>query len=198
MKDGLNSSLPLCKEKDADLQANVVYARRDEAFEELYRCHSEATFALALSVTENRALAEDAFQEAMLRVWHSVESFRHNNVRFWLARIVERECIRLMKRRSREQARIKQAFPREGRYVVDNETILSPLSAVLAELSDADRLLMSLHYDDGLSQREIGVALSIPQQTISFRIRCVLNEVRKKLRRPSVALSSPSRCSDNR
>jgi RNA polymerase sigma factor (sigma-70 family) len=65
--------------------------------------------------------------------------------------------------------------------IADKASVLSSLRIALAELAEPDRRLVELYFSQGLSQRQIGEALSIPQQTICYRLRQVLDEVRNRL-----------------
>src|SRR5579862_6284908 len=58
------------------------------AFSELYEGHAGAAYSLALRLMENNALAEDAVQEAMLRIWKAAPTMRPGNTRAWILRIV--------------------------------------------------------------------------------------------------------------
>jgi RNA polymerase sigma-70 factor (ECF subfamily) len=63
-------------------------------FSSLYERFGDDAYGLALRLTGNRALADDAFQEAMLRVWRAAPSYRPGNARAWIFRIVARESLR--------------------------------------------------------------------------------------------------------
>jgi RNA polymerase sigma-70 factor (ECF subfamily) len=165
--------------------APITENRDGLAFENLYSNHAGAAFVLATSLTGDRALAEDAVQESMLRVWRSAGSFHPGNVRGWILRIVGRECIRLMKRRRQERVREKYVLPREPieskAANAEKDDTLSALQTSIAGLAEPDRRLMALHYVNGLSQRKISKTLAVPQQTISNRIRQILHQLGKQI-----------------
>ena len=75
-----------CYDKTCDL----------DTFSILYQEHGQAANLLALRLTGNRVLAEDAVQEAMLRIWRGLSTLRPGNTRSWVFRIVARECYRLL------------------------------------------------------------------------------------------------------
>src|SRR5262245_48401759 len=79
---------------------DAVGRRRDRnAFELLFaRCHG-AAYGLALDITNNPTLAEEAVQEAMLRVWLTASSFRgESSVKAWIMRIVAGKALEQLKR----------------------------------------------------------------------------------------------------
>ena len=162
----------------------------------LYEQHAAAAFNLALRQTGDRALAEDAVQEAMLRVWRDAASLRSDNARGWVLRIVGRECLRLQMARQRESKRVKTANvlrQRDSDYCEkpERETRLSALRHALARLSGQERSLLKLCYEEGLSQRRISSAIDIPQQTISNRLRRAVSRLSKELE--SIGLATPIR-----
>lgn len=150
----------------------------------LYEQHAAAAFSLALRQTGDRALAEDAVQETMLRVWREAASLRPGNARGWVLRIVGRECLRLQMARQRENKRVKTAnVLRQREYCEkpERETRLSALRHALARLSGPERSLLKLCYEEGLSQRRISAAIDIPQQTVSNRLRRAVSRLSKEL-----------------
>jgi RNA polymerase sigma-70 factor (ECF subfamily) len=166
-------------------ETDALNRGESDAFSTLYEQHAKAAYGLALRLTADPALAEDVFQEAMLRVWRSTTSLRPGNIRGWVLCIVGRECIRLMKRRKFDRLRTARMAPHEAddshQNIADKASVLSSLRIALAELAEPDRRLVELYFSQGLSQRQIGEALSIPQQTICYRLRQVLDEVRNRL-----------------
>jgi RNA polymerase sigma-70 factor (ECF subfamily) len=167
-----------------------------DAFSEIYDRHADAACRLALRLTGNRALAEDAVQEAMLRVWRSANSLRPGNARAWVLRIVERECLRALtaSQREKERAAIAGALRRcqEADDYSENserEQLLSALRRAMAALPADERVLLRSCYGKGLSQRRISVTLAIPQQTISYRLRNAVGHLAREFvlaRAPSI------------
>ena len=81
------------KESDAEL---VARARQGDeaAFEQLVLRHQRYVFNLAYRVLGDSAEAEDATQEAFVRVWRGLSGFR-GQAQFttWLYRIVHNLCL---------------------------------------------------------------------------------------------------------
>src|SRR6185295_1897641 len=128
-------------------------------FDALYSRHSAAAYGLALHMTADHTLAEDAVQESMLRVWRAAPVRRPGNDRGWVLRIVARECMRLQKRKQRERLRAEIAHQIQPRNVetvpyeyAEREGSLSRLRAALEKLPARERRLLSLRYENGLSQ----------------------------------------------
>ena len=62
--------------------------------------HSDAVFRLAFSVVRDRALAEDVAQEALVKAWLALPTFRgDSSIRSWLLRITHNTAISTLRRR---------------------------------------------------------------------------------------------------
>ena len=73
----------------------------DEALRELYRRHSRLAYLLAFRILGREELAEDAVQEAFLRLWRNAHRFRPERGSFttWFGRVVRNLCIDMLRRR---------------------------------------------------------------------------------------------------
>ena len=85
---------------DVELAARA--ANGDEAaFEAIMRRHNRLLFRTARSILKNDAETEDALQEAYLRAWRALASFRADaKLSTWLVRIVINESLGRLRRRS--------------------------------------------------------------------------------------------------
>src|SRR5205807_9092913 len=64
------------------------------AFEALYRAHSGRVYALCLRLTADRALAEERTQDAFVRAWEQLATFRGESAfSSWLSRLTVNEVL---------------------------------------------------------------------------------------------------------
>ena len=134
---------------------------------------------LAYRYASNPSEAEDIAQDALLRAWRRRSTLREPGRRKqWLATIVRNEAFR------------QHARPRPvPTDLVENEAVEDPrvtatveladLRAVLHRLSENDRDLLEMRYQEDLTQGAIARKLGIPEGTVKVR----LHRARKKLRR---------------
>lgn len=74
-----------------------------DAFEELVRLHSGPVFRMLTRVIGDATAAEDAAQEAFVRAWRALPSFRAEaKFSTWLYRIAMNEAYRLLAREQRQ------------------------------------------------------------------------------------------------
>ncbi|MGA9626067.1 MAG: sigma-70 family RNA polymerase sigma factor, partial [Bryobacteraceae bacterium] len=76
-----------------------------DAFEQLVRAHDQSVLRLAMNLLRSTEDARDVYQEAFLRVYRSLDSFRFDcSFQTWLYRIVTNICLdRLRKRKVRKE-----------------------------------------------------------------------------------------------
>lgn len=190
---------PTMKVRDDQALIEAVARERDRtAFAELFERHRNSAYNLACYVTGNRESAEEAVQEAMLRVWTSAATFQPGNVRSWILRIVAREGIRVIRSRNRKRSEMESeqidrhpsrgAAPEED---AERGELLGALRGMVARLNQGDRELVALYFAGGLSQEEIARELDMPQRTVSFRIQKSIEHLRGALTKAGFAAAVP-------
>jgi RNA polymerase sigma-70 factor (ECF subfamily) len=138
---------------------------------------------LAYRYASNPSEAEDIAQDALLRAWRRRSTLRKSDRRNqWLATIVRNEAFRQHARlRPDPTAAIETYEAVEDAQVVATAE-RADLRAALKLLSDRDRRLLELRYDEDLTQTAIARRLGIPEGTVKVR----LHRARDKLRRAYV------------
>src|SRR5437667_7201240 len=77
------------------------------AFEALYRAHSGRVYALCLRLTADRALAEERTQDAFVRAWERLATFRGESAfSSWLYRLTVNEVLLEQRAERRREERI--------------------------------------------------------------------------------------------
>src|SRR5476651_1775522 len=124
------------------------------AFEEIYERHSREVWALVYARWLNAEVALDIMQEAFLRLWKQwQEGGAILNPRAWLLRVARNLAEDYAKsafRRNGTQApevldgvRSSQPMPIE---MLEKEELFGQLRAILSELSQADRDILTFRY----------------------------------------------------
>lgn len=115
----------------------------------------------------------------MLRAWRRRSTLRDADRRNqWLAAIVRNEAFRQHARvRPDPSATIEQREGEEDERVLA-AVELADLHAALEELSERDRRLLEMRYEEDLTQATIARRLGIPEGTVKVR----LHRARAKLR----------------
>lgn len=173
---------------DASDEELVALAQHDdvEAFEELVRRHRDTFFRVALRICRDRADAEDVTQEAIVRAWRSLGSFR-GDARFttWMYRIITNLALNKVTRRREHAVEEVPEAPGDGsdaadpaRRAEDRERLDVALAA-LATLTAEQRACLVLREVEGLSYEELAEVLDISVASVKgrlFRARQDLSE----------------------
>ena len=179
---------------DSDLAKRA--ARGDEfAFECVMRRHNRLLFRTARSILRTDAEAEDALQEAYLRAWRGLSTFRADSkLSTWLVRIVINEALGRLRRRSAQVIPLESAMEstdpqtqeslqddpdREPERVAMRSDVRRLMEARIDKLPETFRTVFMLRAVEELSVEEVSAALEIPEATVRtrfFRARSLLRE----------------------
>lgn len=169
-----------------------VRAGDADAFEPLVLEHQTLVYRLALRMMGNEADAADAAQEAFIKAFTSLASFRgESRFSVWLYRLTNNVCIDALRARRRVNTVPLQSEDDEGgelelpladeRYsperlaerAADREAVRDAIAA----LSPDCREILTLREIGGLSYEELADTLHLEPGTVRSR----LNRARKKL-----------------
>lgn len=155
------------------------------AYEQLVTRYEKSVYNLALRMTDNAEDAADMAQEAFIKAYNSLASFRGDSkFSVWLYRIVSNVCLDFLRKQSRRPAMSLSVEDDDGEDVqldVPDES-MSPESllerkltresvrAGLAQLPEDYRQILLLRELQGLSYDEIAQTLDIGVGTVKSRI----------------------------
>ena len=175
-------------ESDDRLMARV---RTDdtEAFEQLYERHAIAALRVAAAVCRDIGRAEDAVQEAFLRMWRGRLGYRASSGSFksWALQIVRNQAIDATRR---EGARPTTAAMGEDkidltRLSIPAEVIArsegASLRTSLRKLPEAQSTVITLAFFGELTHSEIAERLELPPGTVKGRMRLGMDKLRAEL-----------------
>jgi RNA polymerase sigma factor (sigma-70 family) len=152
-----------------------------DALDTLLRVLWPESYRLCLGIVRDVGLAEDAAQEACLRIASSIGDLRATEAFYvWFYRIVSRAAIAITKRQPSDVP-LDAALDR-----CNDEAHAERLDVLdaLASLPVPSRAATVLHYYAGLSSSEIGKILGVPAPTIRFRIMLARRALRHRLEEP--------------
>src|SRR6266566_4151469 len=144
------------------------------AFEALVRSYDQSVLGLAMNLLRSPEDARDAYQEAFLRVYKNIQSFRFDcSFYTWLYRIVTNVCLdHLRKRKIRKE---EPAFVATADRELDrteameddraagnperslwNRELSGRIGEALAQLTPRERMVFELRHYQGMRLRTIG------------------------------------------
>jgi len=147
-----------------------------EAFRELVDRHRDRAYGLALRIVRVPADAEEVAQDAFVRVWRALPRFRGDAAfATWLHRIVLRLAIdrsaRLRARRQREASLAEQATEsKAAREHVPTSQAAERLEAMMSELSEVQRAVVTLFYYGDHSVEDVSRSMRMPENTVKTHL----------------------------
>lgn len=153
----------------------------EEAINHLVVSYQQPVFNLCYRMLGNRAEAEDAAQEALVKAIMNLHSFDPNRpFKPWMLRIASNECIDRIRRRkpttSLDGMGENGAWEWQAGHSPTPEAELlkqereAQVRKLLDSLPPLDRTIVALFYWEGLSYIEIGVATGLSLSAIKSRL----------------------------
>jgi RNA polymerase sigma-70 factor, ECF subfamily len=165
-----------------------------DAFEQLVRAHDQSVLRLAMNLLRSTEDARDVYQEAFLRVYRSLDSFRFDcSFQTWLYRIVTNICLDQLRKRKvrKEESAVMEtsdgpidrmevfeeaAAHADPERTLWNRELKQRMETALQELSPRERMVFELRHYQGLRLRNIGDLLGTTEEAAK---NCLFRATRK-------------------
>lgn len=153
----------------------------------LFEAEESGLLRFAIGLIGRRAIAEDLVQETFLRlhqVWDQVE-----NPRGWLYRSLRNLAINHLRDHKRETDFDESTQPATAALPAE---MLGQMEAVgmvkmlVAEMTEEDRRLIRLKYNEGLKYQEISRRTGISVGNVGYRLHHLLKNLADTLRRVGI------------
>jgi len=152
-----------------------------DAFEQLLSAQEGRMYAVALRMCGNREDAQDCMQEAMIRIYRAISSFKgQSSFSTWVYRVTMNSCLDELRRRKARTATSLDAMVENGFAPTDESdtperhTLQAEqrrlLEKTIAELPEDMRAAIVLRDIQGCSYDEIAQVLETNVGTIKSRI----------------------------
>ncbi|MFT4669698.1 MAG: RNA polymerase sigma factor (sigma-70 family) [Ulvibacter sp.] len=156
----------------------------------LYKQYCDGMIIVAQRYVTDRALAEDAMQEAFIKAFQKINQFK-GDVTFgaWLKRIVINTCLDAIKAKKIEVEPIREEVigiaEEDDDWSVSDETTVAEITSAIAELPESYAVVVRLFLLEGFDHKEISEILGITEsasRTNLHRGKLKLKESLKHLR----------------
>jgi RNA polymerase sigma-70 factor, ECF subfamily len=174
-----------------------------DAFEELVRLYERSVLRLAMNMLRSPEDARDAYQEAFLKAYRKLDTFRFQcSFHTWLYRITTNVCLDQIRRKGvrkevgvddRDDAKginplqAAQEARVEGNpdRAFEGQALAERIEAALGQLSPNERVVFELRHYDGMRLRAIGEAVGISEEAAknslfraTHKLRAALQDAR--------------------
>jgi len=149
-----------------------------DCFAPIVEKYSKQVFSLIVRIVGNREDAEELTQDAFLKVYKSLKSFRgDSSFSTWLYRIAYNIAISAERKQKNafihlDEAVIPDMEDEESDFDADttDETLTDRLRRALEQLAPDDRAMITLFYMHNKSMQEIAVITGLTETNVKTRI----------------------------
>jgi RNA polymerase sigma-70 factor (ECF subfamily) len=177
--------------KTADAETSLIEQARlgdRNAFGDLVRLHYPGVVRVVFRLCGDARLAEDMAQEAFLRAWINLSSFRpQSSIRNWFYRIAVNAALDVLRRRPEEtlEDEATQMLPDQRASpeaaMIEKEG-MTQVQQAIHSLPEAARSVLILREYGELSYQEIANVLDVPVGTVMSRLNYARNRLRELLK----------------
>lgn len=149
----------------------------------LYENYADALYGVILKVLNDEDLAQDALQEAFIKVWRNSKSYDVDKAKLftWLYRIAYNTAIDKVRSQTNK---ISKEVQIEGSnvYKLASKSINEDVMDIKTHLKSIDekyQIVINALFFEGMTQQEASDELEIPLGTIKSRLKIGLRELKK-------------------
>jgi RNA polymerase sigma-70 factor (ECF subfamily) len=156
----------------------------------LYDATSAKLFGVCLRIVKDRTEAEDAVQDAYVKIWRNAGSFREGNYSpiSWLAAIARNTAIDRIRARQLAHAELDEASEVPDAQPTPEAMVIAAgemgrIGACLEELPAERANAVKAAYVEGYSYAELAVRFGVPLNTMRTWLHRSLKSLRECLER---------------
>jgi RNA polymerase sigma-70 factor, ECF subfamily len=185
-------------ETDEQTLVSEAQAGSTMAFERLIENYERRIFRLARNITRNREDAEDVMQNALVKAFRKLGTFRGDSSFYtWLVRIAVNEALMGIRRRRWNEVSIDDSGESDGLLLREEIEDWGPspeqsysktelqdiLATTIGALGPGYRIVFELRDIEGFSTRETAQVLSLSQTAVKTRLQRARLQLRRSLNR---------------
>ena len=171
----------------------AVSSGKREGQDEMVRRYASQVFALIVKQVTDEMDAQELTQDTFLKAFRNIEHYdaRQSSLGTWLCRIAYHLTLDFLKRRrplivSLEDSSVWQTDisdeELEAELSTGNEQRIERLQELVQQLSDEERMLLTLYYFDDRPLAEIAFITGIAPKALANRLYRIRKKLNKRLK----------------
>lgn len=147
-------------------------------FKEIYETYSPKVHRLCLGYTGDTMEADDLLQEVFIKAWQNLDKFRGDSqISTWIYRIAVNTCLyHLRSQKNKKSVDIDKAIIKKEEETDDKEQQIQLLYKCISELSEADRLIITLLLEE-VPYNEIAAVTEISEGNLRVKIHRIKQQL---------------------
>ena len=154
-------------------------------FEHLFKEHYPHMYRMAFSMVENADDAKDAVNQVFAQLWRGKPQVVRESFRGYLLAATRNQCLHQLRSRQLQRQMENDLLQEQDMAISENEErkeLLQQLKQVIEDhLTEQDRRVLSLHYEEEMTYSETAKVLGISASTVNKHITRSLAKIRKNL-----------------
>lgn len=155
-----------------------------QEFERLFKDSYPHMYRMAFSMVENVDDAKDAVHQVFAQVWKSKPQVADDSIRGYLLAATRNQCMHMLRSRQLQQQMEKELKTDiAASESEEREELLQQLQQVIDDnLTEQDRRVLSLHYEDEMTYQETATVMGISTSAVNKHITRSLAKIRSTLK----------------
>ncbi|MCQ2237261.1 MAG: sigma-70 family RNA polymerase sigma factor, partial [Bacteroidales bacterium] len=155
-----------------------------QQFERLYKDHYRQMYRLSYSVLEDPEEARDAVAQVFMQIWRSKPQIIDESVTGYLLVATRNQSLHILKQR-KLRMEMERELKEQREEIESNEhsELMDELKRVIEKnLTEQDKRVLSLHYDEDMTYGETAQVLGISMAAVNKHITNSLAKIRQNLK----------------
>ena len=152
-------------------------------FERLFKDSYPHMYRMAFSMVEDADDAKDAVNQVFTQMWKGKTKVSEESLRGYLLAATRNQCLHILRQRQL-QRQLEEELQRnaEASENEEREELLRELQQVIDNnLTEQDRRVLQLHYDEEMTYQETATVLGISASAVNKHITRSLAKIRETL-----------------
>jgi RNA polymerase sigma-70 factor, ECF subfamily len=152
------------------------------SFEKIVTQHRTRIETLCQAILKGRADHEQIADDAFIRAWTHIHTYRPGSVLKWLEEIAKNACIDELKKRSSQNLPLTEDREENQARSFQDPLVRVAIWNTLMKLTKEERVVFCLCYYCEMTHKEIADIMDISPKTVQRKIEKILPEMRKTLK----------------
>lgn len=160
--------------------------QKEQDFKALYLSHKDKIYRLCMGFVREKVLANDLFQEILIKIWRNLESFKgESEISTWIYRIAYNTALTFTAK-EKKLAEQQTEFPENldlaepENYSQEQEIRLQLLYQAISELPELDRIIATLLLE-GTAYKTIAEISGISENYVAVKVNRIKTSLTQKL-----------------
>ncbi len=156
------------------------------AFEKLYQMYADNICGVINVILKDPERSQEICQDVFVKIWNNASNYNSSKGRFftWILNIARNAAIDELRSKSNKEQKQNLSMDYfvgilEGAEEMESKVDVIGLKALLKDLKELCREIISLLYFKGYTQKEAAEELGIPIGTVKTRNRNCISQIRK-------------------